>query len=769
MRIPEAPHPHALRILPAIILAFACALPLAAEEGGAFGLSASRLAGILAGGDAAPILALDEAALADAGDFGPLAYYSLARWIASRWPAAAAGASAPGAAAQIPPEEAARARLLYRLAFDRGQGLVKKSAGLELIASLSAGCLWDELLAFSSEYGQKLGPEWKSERPRLDALDAKAQGKEASALAARLAAAYPKEAAKDAEALAYFSAAADFRLGGSGRGAWKKAFRRIILEGAWSDWASRSYALALAEKALASAFSESELRAAAMREAVWRREYGRACAEALAAPNATMSPQASRSMLADAGKAFLYSGNSKEGEKRFAALASWTALFYRARFARSLEAWGEAAALFSKAAAIAPGKADAESAAWYAMDSAYSGALASAASEASPIAKAKAEAQARANLLSALVEASKSWKGPEAFADLAEALIRDSVKARDWKLLQLAAASLPLGPSRDARLRYIAARALELGLGGQEESGADPELRSAKAAELFASIVADKDAPLYYRLLAAWRAGVDPSFFPAPGAPPSDEALALGEPGEEASLVGGMARFGLGELALAELRLRKGRLSDSELREIAGLFAALGRPDCGLRTILELGYRAPDSLGRADYELLYPRPYLEDFGRIADKEGLSQELALGLVRSESVFRVDVVSRAGAVGLSQLMPATAAERAAAIGLKGYDLKDPKDNLAIGLSHFGSLLYKTGNRPLRAMMAYNAGWGRLRTWATESGDLPDDLMVEALGIEETRQYCRNILEATAVYGELYYGKGFNETLGYLVEGK
>jgi soluble lytic murein transglycosylase len=71
-------------------------------------------------------------------------------------------------------------------------------------------------------------------------------------------------------------------------------------------------------------------------------------------------------------------------------------------------------------------------------------------------------------------------------------------------------------------------------------------------------------------------------------------------------------------------------------------------------------------------------------------------------------------------------------------------------------------------MRAMMAYNAGWGRLRTWTAESGDLPDDIMVEAIGIEETRQYCRNILQAAVMYGELYYGKNVGDTVQELVGG-
>ena len=147
---------------------------------------------------------------------------------------------------------------------------------------------------------------------------------------------------------------------------------------------------------------------------------------------------------------------------------------------------------------------------------------------------------------------------------------------------------------------------------------------------------------------------------------------------------------------------------------------------------------------------------------------IPERLALGLVRSESVFRADAVSWAGAVGLSQLMPATAAEQAKALGLKTYDLMVPKDNLSIGLAHFASLIDRTERKPLHAMMAYNAGWSRLKTWVAESGDLPDDLMLEALGIEETRHYCRNILQATVMYGELYYGKNVGETVRELVEG-
>jgi len=104
----------------------------------------------------------------------------------------------------------------------------------------------------------------------------------------------------------------------------------------------------------------------------------------------------------------------------------------------------------------------------------------------------------------------------------------------------------------------------------------------------------------------------------------------------------------------------------------------------------------------------------------------------------------------------------------MGIGSYDLKDPKDNLDIGLGHFASLLRLTGGKAMRAMMAYNAGWGKYRN-ATAAGEgLPDDLLAETVTIPETRLYCRKILEAAAIYDALYYGRGVGETVGGLVEG-
>jgi hypothetical protein len=770
--VPEAFHaPRARTLLGLAFALFFCA-QAGAQAGGAFGLSPQGLAALLAGQDVAPVLALGQVELADTGGYGSSAYYYLARWLDSR--------EGKSWLALSPPEEA-RSRLLYRMAWDRASPvgpdeneLARRDAGLALIGHLAAMGLWEELLEFCGRFEAEEGPEWDSERPCLDALDALGRDAELSALVARLGSTYPNDAAREADALSYFGAVADLRSGGK---AWAGKLRLLLLERPGSDWTERAFSLTGSEERVRAVFSADELHAIAMRDAVLRKDYGQALQEALLGAAASMGPTASRAMVADAGKAFLYA-DAPAGHERLFVAEGWTARFYQARIARALERWTDAALQFQSSAAEAPTRADADSATWYALECSYRGALA-AASSADSSARTAAEATARKAALDGLIAASASWSAPDAFLDLAGGLYRDALTARDWPLIQAMEAGFgdKLGSDMAARLSYTVARVEELGLespAGEDLQGGvvDPKDRAEETERRFATIAGDPSAPLHYRALSAWRAGLDPSLM-EPGLDTAETSLGLlpGFPssvGTVESLVAGLAEFGLGDIAYAEVRARRSKLGDQALRRLAALFAFLGMPDEAVRLEAMLFYRTGFAPGRTDYEHLYPRPFLGELRPLCSGGGVPESLALGLLRSESLFKTDAVSHSGAVGLSQLMPATAAEQAKTLGFERYDLYSAKDNLAIGISYFSSLLDRSAARPLRAMMAYNAGWGRLKSWAAASGDLPDDLLVEALSLGETRQYCRNILQSTVMYGLLYYGTSLGTTVEYLVDG-
>jgi soluble lytic murein transglycosylase len=174
----------------------------------------------------------------------------------------------------------------------------------------------------------------------------------------------------------------------------------------------------------------------------------------------------------------------------------------------------------------------------------------------------------------------------------------------------------------------------------------------------------------------------------------------------------------------------------------------LGRPD----------YR----ISRDDLLLLYPRAWQQELDTAAMVWGVPPEIMAGLARSESAFRAEVASHAGAVGLVQIMPATGRDIAARIAkrvplvMNGAepDLTDAFTNTQLGAWYLADWTERLSS-PMLALFAYNAGPGRVRQWRSERSSLPEDLFLETVPFDETRNYGRRVLSAAAVYGYLYYG--------------
>ena len=144
-------------------------------------------------------------------------------------------------------------------------------------------------------------------------------------------------------------------------------------------------------------------------------------------------------------------------------------------------------------------------------------------------------------------------------------------------------------------------------------------------------------------------------------------------------------------------------------------------------------------------------------------------LLLSLARQESEMDPQAISRAGAIGLMQLMPATARQVSRSLGLaysRSRLRSDPAYNIALGSAYLAELLETFGgNRPL-ALAAYNAGPGRVEEWLRTYGDPrggkvdPVD-WIELVPFAETRNYIQRVLESTEVYR--YRLKGAADTAG------
>jgi soluble lytic murein transglycosylase-like protein len=115
--------------------------------------------------------------------------------------------------------------------------------------------------------------------------------------------------------------------------------------------------------------------------------------------------------------------------------------------------------------------------------------------------------------------------------------------------------------------------------------------------------------------------------------------------------------------------------------------------------------------------------------QIANEHGIAPRLFQALITQESAWRINAVSHAGAVGLTQLMPATALDHC---GLDRAELRDPIKNMRCGASYFAEQLKRFGDVEL-ALAAYNSGPDRV----AKLGRVPR--------IQETQNYVRNITTA------------------------
>lgn len=121
----------------------------------------------------------------------------------------------------------------------------------------------------------------------------------------------------------------------------------------------------------------------------------------------------------------------------------------------------------------------------------------------------------------------------------------------------------------------------------------------------------------------------------------------------------------------------------------------------------------------SEYDI--PRPLAEDIYDIALQENIDPDVAFGLVRTESAFKNSATSHVGAMGLTQLMPKTAAWLKP--GTKPRDLRDQRTNLRIGFKYLNQLMDKYEGDTELALLAYNRGPGTVDRVLKRGGD-PDN---------------------------------------------
>ena len=153
-----------------------------------------------------------------------------------------------------------------------------------------------------------------------------------------------------------------------------------------------------------------------------------------------------------------------------------------------------------------------------------------------------------------------------------------------------------------------------------------------------------------------------------------------------------------------------------------------------------------------DLSLIYPIAFQQTLAPQAEQLKLDLSWVYGLIRAESVFRPNAVSRVGALGLMQLMPATGMDVADRLGLTLLQPKlllDPRTNLMVGSAYLRDMLDRFGGSEPLATAAYNAGATRVASWLPARGALPADVWVDSIPFTETRNYVHRVLGHTVIF--------------------
>jgi soluble lytic murein transglycosylase len=263
--------------------------------------------------------------------------------------------------------------------------------------------------------------------------------------------------------------------------------------------------------------------------------------------------------------------------------------------------------------------------------------------------------------------------------------------------------------------------------------------------------LARDDSLGYYGLRARRELALPPPRAAADPPPPPTAAVAQGLGRLDTLLLAG-----LDTAADAEVRALVARAPQLDVDELLAWSAGLAARGFGPAAV-RLGWQAVAKAPSDPRALraVFPWPSRPAVEAEAAEFGLDPLLLVALVRQESVFDAQALSPAGARGLAQLLPGTAARTARGLEV-AFDpawITVPDLNLHLGAAHLRELLRRFGGRVEAAVAAYNAGASAVARWLARPEAADPDQFVELIPYPETRSYVRSVLRNRELYGALY----------------
>jgi len=323
-----------------------------------------------------------------------------------------------------------------------------------------------------------------------------------------------------------------------------------------------------------------------------------------------------------------------------------------------------------------------------------------------------------------------SLPAPEA---LQQAVAQAAVNQQQWSAARRWIETMPPHLRGETRWQYWSARAL----GGE---GADSTASNA----IYADLSRQRD---YYGFLAAQRIGAPSRLNAAPRLydPAIERQLLTMAPIQRA-----LELYAVGDTLNARREWHHLLPALSEAQQVHAAY--LAQQSGWIPQSIQIANAA---MLRDHVDLRFPVAYPELFTQVSASTTVAKPFLLAIARQESLFDAGARSSADARGVMQLLPSTATHvaRISALALpRTQQLHEPAINVELGGRHLARLLQRYGDRRPLAAAAYNAGEGRVDRWIRDRSGEPIDIWIETIPFGETRNYVKNVLAFTQVYGQL-----------------
>lgn len=460
-------------------------------------------------------------------------------------------------------------------------------------------------------------------------------------------------------------------------------------------------------------------------------------------------------LASDIGKAYLY-GDSRYAKNAvyFKTLANqfknsdmefyfW---FYAGRFFDKANTYYTSSKnCFTKAVEVARTPAQKDNAIWYLLDTSLNFSLDS--------------------IVDTIGKYSKEWSDPYYFDDFFEKLISSLLASGKWNTFHDIYTQIEGYASDEitSQFAYIYARLLQTEHAVYGDRPQTQEMQS-----LFFEKACKYSAPFYYKIMSAYNLKKSPSEIEDLLCRTQNSYSYDFVPDESIEhLLKGYAYFGFPERIYENYMTlyKKGVSVDTSLFLSNFLIKCAENTNKkyytqALRIASRAAYFGERNFTKEELKFLYPQNYFDYVDTYSEKYAINDSVIFALIRSESFFDPNIISSAGAIGLTQLMEPTGNDVARKLKISEYTLTDPETNIEFGTYYLNNLYQRTEKSYLKAFFAYNAGLTNVRRWLQSSmiefgrkKNMPGDIFLETIPFAETREYGRKLVSATVMYEWLY----------------